>query len=89
MAEGTAEVTATTAAEFALEHIERLTSRPILGVTAIHPLDDGWLVEVEVVEERRVPSTTDILGLYEVEEDLQGGLLAYRRTRRYTRGSAE
>jgi hypothetical protein len=41
---------------------------------------------VEVVEESRIPSTSDMLVLYEVELDLRGELLAYRRTRRYLRG---
>jgi hypothetical protein len=48
--------------------------------------DDGWVVEFEVLEERRIPSSSDILALYEVELDADGELLAFRRTRRYLRG---
>jgi Gas vesicle synthesis protein GvpO len=43
-------------------------------------------VEFEVVEDRRIPSSSDILALYEVEMDADGELLALRRTRRYLRG---
>ena len=34
--------------------------------------DDGWPVEVEVLEVRRIPNTTDVLALYEVEVDGKG-----------------
>jgi hypothetical protein len=57
-----------------------------LGATSVMPTDDGWTVEVEVVEDRRIPSSTDMLALYEVVLDLDGELLSYRRTRRYVRG---
>ncbi len=44
---------------------------------------DGWLVTVDVVEDRRIPSSTDILSTYETEIDGDGELLSYRRVRRY------
>jgi Gas vesicle synthesis protein GvpO len=50
--------------------------------------EDGWIVEVEIVEDRRIPSSADMLALYEIELDADGELLAYRRTRRYRRGQA-
>jgi gas vesicle protein GvpO len=52
----------------------------------VSPTDDGWLVEVEMIEDRRIPSSSDVLALYEVELDLDGELLAYHRVRRYLRG---
>jgi hypothetical protein len=48
--------------------------------------EDGWVVEFEVVEDRRIPSSSDVLALYEVEVDADGELLGFRRTRRYLRG---
>jgi len=82
-------VSASSAATFALRYVgELITSEPT-AVTSVEPVDDdGWLVEVEVVEERRVPSSADMLALYEVELDHDGALLAYRRTKRYARGRA-
>ena len=63
-----------------------LTGREAEGVTGLHRTDDGWNVQVEVVEVRRIPDTTDVLALYEVEVDTDGHLQGYRRARRYVRG---
>ncbi|MFC0446816.1 gas vesicle protein [Rhodococcus jostii] len=73
-------------AQVALRDITQLTGKKPLGATSVMPTDDGWTVEVEVVEDRRIPSSTDMLALYEVVLDLDGQLLSYRRTRRYVRG---
>ncbi|WP_236787890.1 gas vesicle protein [Amycolatopsis sp. GM8] len=82
-------MSASTAASTALHHIgELITSNPA-AVTSVEPVDDGWLVEVEVLEERRIPSSSDLLALYEIELDLGGDLLAYRRTKRYPRGRTD
>ncbi|MEU0567006.1 gas vesicle protein GvpO [Nonomuraea sp. NPDC005983] len=82
-------LSAATAGGLGLRHIADLTSREIEGVTRVMPEDEGWLVDVEVVEDRRVPSSGDILALYEAELDMEGNLLAYRRLRRYRRGSGD
>ncbi|MFE4498465.1 gas vesicle protein GvpO [Rhodococcus sp. NPDC056743] len=76
-------------AELALRDITQLTGKQPLGATSVMPTDEGWTVEVEVVEDRRVPSSTDMLALYEVVLDMDGELLSYRRTRRYTRGAGD
>ena len=44
---------------------------------------------VEVCELERVPNTTDVLASYVVQLDDRGGLLGYKRDRRYQRGQAE
>jgi gas vesicle protein GvpO/gas vesicle protein GvpG len=72
-----------------LDQIASMTGKEATGVTSIAPTDDGWLVEVEVIEDRRVPSTSDVLALYEVELGGDGALLSYRRTRRYARGHTD
>ncbi|KXK60701.1 gas vesicle protein [Micromonospora rosaria] len=82
-------MTAAEAARTGLQQIAGLTGKEPLGITSIQPTDDGWLVGVEVVEDHRVPSSIDLLGLYEVELDLTGSLLGYRRTRRYQRGKGD
>lgn len=58
------------------------------GVTGLERSDDGWTVQVDVVELRRVPSTTDVLGTYQVEVDSHGELQGYRRVGRYVRGDS-
>jgi len=63
-----------------------LTGRRVEGVTSLARSDDGWEVEVEVVESQRIPETTDLMALYEVQVDREGDLISYRRVRRYSRG---
>ncbi|MBF6469640.1 gas vesicle protein [Nocardia beijingensis] len=82
-------LTAAQAIAAATENLVALTSKQVEGVTSMEPTEDGWLVEIEVLEDRRIPSSADILALYEVELDLDGNLLAYHRTRRYGRGSTD
>jgi hypothetical protein len=66
-----------------------LAGHPAEGVLAFQRREDGWLVEVELVELARIPSTTDVLGVYEVEVDEDGQIQEYRRTRRYVRSQAD
>ena len=57
------------------------------GISGLQRSDDGWTVQVEVLELSRVPNTTDVLASYEVEVDGDGELIGYRRVRRYVRGT--
>ena len=68
--------------------LEELTARQVEGVTAVKRTDDGWRVEVEVLEVRRIPNTTDVLATYELTLDGDGDIEGYRRLRRYRRGTA-
>jgi hypothetical protein len=79
-------VTARQAVGLARQYITEMTERPAVQTTSVSPTEDGWLIEVEVIEDRRIPSSSDILALYEVELDIDGELLSYRRIRRYLRG---
>jgi len=79
---------ATDIARRAAEQLLMLTGKEPEGVTGLHRSEDGWIVQVEVVEVRRIPDTTDILALYEVEVDSDGDLVGYRRLRRYARGAS-
>lgn len=76
-------------ARIAIEHLSELTTKEVQGATSVEPGDDGWTVEIEVIEDRRIPSSADMLALYEVELDPDGNLLSYRRTKRYGRGSTD
>jgi hypothetical protein len=71
----------------AAQQLLELTGKAAEGVTGFERTDDGWRVEVEVVEVRRIPDTADILALYELSVDEDGELEGYRRLRRYSRGS--
>ena len=77
------------ASQVALEaarQLLELTGKQAEGVTSLQRTEDGWQVQVEVVEVRRIPDTTDVLAIYELDVDEQGALQGYRRTRRYARG---
>lgn len=76
-------------AAVALAHITDLTGKDVVGATSVQPAEDGWTVEVEVVEESRIPSSADILALFETELDAEGELRSYRRLRRYARGKSD
>ena len=76
----------------ARRQLAELTGRQpeaVLGVERNGNGDDGWKVTMEMLEMRRVPNSTDLLGCYEVTLDGDGDLLEYRRTRRYTRGQPD
>lgn len=89
-ARGKESISAAEAAKLGLRQIAELTGKPTEGVTWVDRSDDdGWTVGVEVVEDRRIPSAADILSIYEIEMDLGGELLSYRRVRRYSRGRGD
>lgn len=74
------------AADRGVRYIARFTSKEPETVTQIARSDSGWLVGVEVVEDRRIPSSSDILAVYEVQIDRDGEVDGYRRCARYSRG---
>ena len=77
------------AGQIALEaarQLQELTGKEPESVTSLRRTDDGWQVQVEVVEVHRIPETTDVMALYELDVDEQGALEGYRRVRRYARG---
>lgn len=67
------------------QQLGELTRRTPEAVTALSRTDDGWQLEVEVLEIHRVPETADVLAVYQADLDESGELLSYRRLRRYTR----
>ncbi|CAM3051553.1 gas vesicle protein GvpO [Prescottella defluvii] len=83
------DLSAPEAAAEAARQIAALTGRTPIGAVSVAPSDEGWSVEVEVVEDRRIPSSSDVLAIYVVVLDMDGMLLSYRRIRQYTRGRSE
>ena len=73
----------------AVEQLAELTGQKVEGLSGIHRNDDGWVVNAEVLELRRIPETSDVLATYEVELDGDGSLTGYRRVKRYTRAQTE
>ncbi|WP_399204037.1 gas vesicle protein [Streptomyces sp. PanSC9] len=59
------------------------------SVSSFEQTEEGWSLEVEVLELERVPDTMSLLATYQVELDPEGQLTGYRRVRRYERGRAD
>jgi hypothetical protein len=77
-------------ARSAAKQLGALTGRPVEGVLGLESNGNGgWKVMLEVLELRRIPDSTDVLGSYEVAVDEQGELIAYHRVRRYPRNQVE
>jgi hypothetical protein len=74
------------AALSAAAELSALIGRDAEGIVGVEKNDDTWRVLVEVVESRRIPDTTDILAVYEVDVDADGAVTGYRRQARYVRG---
>ncbi|MEE1762306.1 gas vesicle protein GvpO [Streptomyces sp. SP18BB07] len=69
--------------------LAELTGMAPESVSSFEQTEDGWILEVEVLEIARVPDTMSLLASYRVELDPQGELTGYRRVRRYERGRAD
>ncbi|WP_129305726.1 gas vesicle protein [Streptomyces sp. L2] len=59
------------------------------SVTAFERSEDGWSLEVEVLELARVPDTMSLMASYQLDLDARGRLTGYRRVRRYERARAD
>ncbi|MFJ4466070.1 gas vesicle protein [Streptomyces sp. NPDC089424] len=69
--------------------LAELTGMAAETVSSFEQTEDGWSLEVEVLELARVPDTMSLMASYEVELDSDGQLTGYRRLRRYERGRAD
>jgi hypothetical protein len=81
--------TARQAVKAALRQVMDLTGKQAESITDVERREDGWMIGIEVVEDRRIPSSADILASYEAIVDQDGELIAYRRVSRYIRGRSD
>jgi hypothetical protein len=72
----------------AREQLGDLLERPVESVSSLERTHDGWVAQLEVVELRRIPESTDVLGSYEMELDDDLNLRRYQQVRRYSRSQA-
>ncbi|MEV5882087.1 gas vesicle protein [Streptomyces sp. NPDC052020] len=73
----------------AREQLAELTGMTAESVSSFERTEEGWALEVEVLELERVPDTMSLMAGYQVELDHDGQLTGYRRVRRYERGRAD
>ncbi|MFE5887893.1 gas vesicle protein GvpO [Streptomyces sp. NPDC002285] len=69
--------------------LAELTGKDAETVSSFEQTEDGWALEIEVLELSRVPDTMSLMASYQVELDHQGQLTGYRRVRRYERGRSD
>jgi len=69
--------------------VAELTGLPAENVTSFARDGEGWDIDVEVLELRRVPDTMDVMGTYRITLDDDGEVQGFRRLRRYARGASD
>ncbi|MDH6515461.1 hypothetical protein M2164_001939 [Streptomyces sp. SAI-208] len=69
--------------------LAELTGMAAENVSSFEQTEDGWSLEIEVLELTRVPDTMSLMASYQVDLDPDGQLTGYRRVRRYERGRAD
>jgi len=73
----------------ARSQLAELTGMTAESVSSFEQTEEGWALEVEVLELERVPDTMSLMATYQVELDHDGQLTGYRRVGRYERGRAD
>src|SRR5437762_2478320 len=69
--------------------LAELTGMSAETVSSFEQTEDGWSLEIEVLELARVPDTMSLMASYQVDLDPEGQLTGYRRVRRYERGRSD
>jgi hypothetical protein len=72
----------------ALRELSEITGRDADTTSGLQRVDDGWVLQVEVIEVARIPDSTSVMATYEVQASDDGELLSYHRVRRYYRNQA-
>jgi hypothetical protein len=86
---GSTKLSGSSAVQKAKAYLRELTGREAESVSALaRGGRGGWQLVLEAVELERVPTSTDVLGSYEVELDERGELLRCERVGRYYRNQA-
>lgn len=70
----------------ARQALSELTGSEVVSISSLRQDADGWCVNVEIVELKRIPDSSDVLATYETFLDQDGNVISYRRIRRYNRG---
>jgi hypothetical protein len=73
----------------ARSQLAELTGMNPESVSSFEQTEDGWALEVEVLELARVPDTMSLMASYQVELGPEGQLTGYRKVRRYERGRSD
>lgn len=69
----------------AKQQLTLLTGLKADTVSSLNHDDQGWHVTADLIEMKRIPESTDMLGTYVMLLDDLGNLVRYERIRRYVR----
>jgi hypothetical protein len=74
----------------ARESVTLATGREVESISGFRrDAENGWVVDVEALELRRVPNTMDLLASYSVRLSEDGDVEGFELRRRYTRSSVD
>ncbi len=76
-------------ATVAREELKSLTGLETETVSSVQKQGDHWDVTVDVIELRMTPNSRDVIAVYDVQVDPEGGVMGYRRMGRYVRSQVE
>lgn len=79
-------LTVVQAAQKAKRQLQDITGLDVATISGMEEFEGGWRAYVNMVELRRVPTTSDVLATYEAILDAEGELVTYKRLRRFLRG---
>ena len=65
----------------ARSELETLTGLELGSTVSAHPDGDGWQVTLEAIEKKSIPDSMDILGIFEVNLDVDGNISEFNRVR--------
>ncbi|WP_371345988.1 gas vesicle protein [Ancylobacter sp. IITR112] len=65
--------------------VQELTGFSADSVSEFNATDGGWEMTVNLLELKRIPSSTDLLAAYRITLDPDGNVTSYHRMRRYLR----
>jgi hypothetical protein len=68
--------------------LESITGSKVERVCGCDPAEDGWQLQMEVVELSRTPNTQDLLAMYDVQLDPNGAVTGFDRVAHRVRGDA-
>ena len=72
----------------AKESLRGLTNLEFNGVIGISKEGNEWKITLELVERKSIPDSSDLLGIYELRLDEEGGIVSFNRSRLRRRGDA-
>ncbi|MGV1005984.1 MAG: gas vesicle protein GvpO [Candidatus Nanopelagicales bacterium] len=65
-----------------------ITGGDVERVCGMERSEEGWQMQLEMVEIHRTPNTQDLLAVYDVELDDDGGVMGFDRVAHRVRGAA-